>query len=135
MFLRYGALFSVVVTIALLASCGNDKADEILPFDDSTCIESGHIVNYSEDIKPILETHCTLESLGACHQPAGNGGTYGLDYTTYAAIKLEVDNGQLEARVFDLMDMPSPIATPPQTLSECDYLLIQTWIDNGAPEN
>ena len=132
---RYFLFLSSIVAMLVFASCGNNKADEIIPLVDSTCIETGHIVNYTDDIKAILETHCTASSLGVCHQPEVDGGTIGLDYTTYGGIKPEVDNGQLAFRVLDLMDMPSAIATPPQTMTECELLLIETWIANGGPEN
>ena len=138
MLLRYFLLCSLVSSIIFITACSNKKADEIIPIVDSTCIPTGHIVNYTEDIKFILETHCTLSSLGTCHQSEPQGGQPGLDFTTYLGIAPEADTnngGQLENRVLIIKDMPSAIATPPQILSSCELLKFQEWIDGGAPEN
>src|SRR4030095_3144970 len=102
--MRYLAVLVISVGALLLSQCTSNKADEAVPIVDTACIANGQVITYNSDVKTILETYCTDAGFGSCHQRLQDGGS-GFDYTTYAGIKNEVDNGQLEFRVFDLGDM------------------------------
>jgi cytochrome c peroxidase len=56
-------------------------------------------VTYSGTIVPIIQTNC----LGSgCH----GSGSSNDNFTVYAGIKTQADNGKLENRVLDKKDMP-----------------------------
>ncbi|MEO6168476.1 MAG: hypothetical protein ABIO46_11645 [Chitinophagales bacterium] len=141
LFIRYTLAFSLVSYLVFLASCAKDKAAEPTDIIDTVaCIQPGQTITYTGDIKRIMETYCTDKNFGTCHQSEldSPAGTPGLDYTTYAGIKEKVLDGQLIARVFDpsssLPPMPPLNTEGPQTLTDCDYLKLQAWVDSGAQE-
>lgn len=136
-FIRYTLAFSVVSYLVFLASCAKDKAAEPSDIIDTvSCIQPGQIITYTSDVKTIMETYCSDAGFGSCHQSELQGGTPGLDYTTYPGIKEKADDGTLIFRVFNSPDnpMPSIVSTGPQTLTDCDLLKLQAWVDAGAPE-
>lgn len=129
--------FSMVACLIGLASCTKDKAlQSTSTIDTSGCIQAGEIITYTGDMMRILDTYCNNASFGSCHQSELNGGTPGLDFTTYGGIKAEADNGQLIARVFNSPGnpMPSIITLGPQELTACDLLKVQAWVDGGAQQ-
>jgi len=99
----------------LLASCASKKADVASPTVDCST------VTYSATVVPIINANCI-----SCH---GAGSTDG-DYTTYAGLKLKVDNGTFANRVFQIKDMPQNSA-----LTVDDLKRLQCWVDAGAPNN
>ena len=130
-------VFSVVVTLVFLAGCAKDKAVEPNDtIDTVACIQPGQTITYTDDVKLIMTTYCTNKDFGVCHQTEADGGNFGFDFTTYAGIKEKADDGTLINRVFNNPGnpMPSVLSTGPQTLSDCDQLKLQTWVDQGALE-
>ncbi|MBX7109430.1 MAG: hypothetical protein K1X61_12340 [Chitinophagales bacterium] len=141
-FLIHCTIVILVFTLfALATGCTKDKALKPADGIDTTaCITAGDTITYVSDVKRIMETYCTgtvSSSLGSCHQSELDGGTPGLDYTTYAGIKEKADDGTLINRVFNSPGnpMPSIITNGPQTLTDCDNLKLQAWVDAGALEN
>jgi len=102
-----------------LSACLFDKS-EIPPL--SFCDSAA--VTYSGTIKPIVDAHCAIPG---CHQ---TGFQYG-DYTTYAGLKIKVDNGTFETQVLINQTMPSGGPPLPDSLQQ----LIRCWLDAGAPNN
>lgn len=128
---------SIIIAFVFLAGCAKEKAAEPSKITDTVaCIQPGQTITYTDDMKLILQTYCTDKGFGSCHQSDADGGTFGFDFTTYAGIKEKVDDGTLVDRVFNSPGnpMPSVLSTGPQTLSDCDLLKLQTWIDQGAIE-
>ncbi len=136
-FIRNLFAFLAVGAFVFLGSCTKDKATEPKETTDTVaCIQAGQTITYTDDVKQILTTYCTNKDFGSCHQTDADGGTFGFDFTTYAGIKEKADDGTLINRVFNSPGnpMPSILSTGPQTLSDCDQLKLQTWVDQGAPE-
>lgn len=84
-------------------------------------------VSYSQDVLPILSASC----LG-CHDQAGNAG--GIVFDTYTGLKVVVDDGTFEGAInhrsgFEAMPRNS------SKFADCTLELIQSWIDDGAPNN
>lgn len=131
-FISYTLSFSLIAFMVLLASCAKDKAIEPSDTIDTVgCMQPGQTITYYNDIQKILETNCTNEDFGPCHQSGTPNGPE-LDFSTYEGIKAKADDGTLIDRVITNQDMPSPATTGPQTLSDCDKSKIQTWVNQGA---
>ena len=78
---------------------------------------------YSGKVSLIIEANCATSI--SCH---GAGSVN--DYTTYEGLKDKVDNGTFELRVLRNLNMP-----PAAPLPECDRIILQKWLDSGAPNN
>lgn len=134
-FLKYAFLFPVAAVPVYISSCANDQALEMRPAAvDSTCIPEGYTVNYTNDIKTILDTYCNKPGDIDCHEA---GTSSGFDYTTYGGIAAEAEFGvesPLYKRVFIDGDMPSLLTQGPPELSICDAAKLESWILNGIPE-
>ncbi|MBK9731543.1 MAG: hypothetical protein IPO83_09665 [Chitinophagaceae bacterium] len=139
--ISYTFAFSIITCLVLMGSCAKDKAS-LGPkaLDTIGCIKIGDTITYTGDVKRIMETYCTgtsQEHFGICHQSEADGGTPGLDFTSYAGIKEKADDGKLIERVVNdpASPMPSILTTGPQKLSDCDFVKIQAWVEDGAVEN
>lgn len=82
-------------------------------------------VTFIDSIQPIISANCATPG---CHD---NGSING-DLTTYAGIKVKVDNGSFQARVIDGVPSPMP-PTGPLPAQEIDKL--KCWLAAGAPNN
>lgn len=80
---------------------------------------------YDGHIETIITTKCA--SLSGCHgaSPGGN------DFTTYAGVMFDVNDGSFNDRVFVQKDMPQAPGSP-LTTAELDR--ISCWISKGAPQ-
>lgn len=113
------SFFIGLTTVAVLSSCYYDVEEEL--YGGQTC-NTPLPVNWSH-IQPIIVAHCNNSS---CHAPGGSGNGI---FDSYAGVKAKVDNGSFEARVLDIRDMPG------YPLPACEYVILQAWLDAGAPEN
>lgn len=111
--LTAGSLFMLVTT-----SCEFNNEEEL--YGNEIIIPTE--VSYSTDISPIIEMNCVT-----CHTQGGFGNGF---FDTYAGVKEKVDNGSFRQRVLVQMDMP-----PGGRLSDQELELIESWLDNGAPDN
>lgn len=139
--LRCVYVFSLIMLFVWATGCQKDKAAKPADgIDTVACISPGELITYNGDVKRIMETYCsgtTTNSLGSCHQSELNGGTPGLDFTSYSGIKDKAVDGTLIDRVFNTPEdpMPSILTTGPQNLTDCDKLKLQAWVNAGALEN
>jgi hypothetical protein len=76
---------------------------------------------YNGKIEKIIIASCAISG---CHVPNG-----ARDYTTYAGVKYDVDNGTFKQRVMIEKTMPQG-----STLSSAQLERLQCWLDKGAPE-
>jgi hypothetical protein len=92
-------------------------------------------VSFADTIFPIFTKYCSNNANGDCHWTGAP--TSKPDYTTYAGIKLKVDQGRIQARLFDHNPsaMPPSYSLGPKEVSACDQTLITRWIGAGAPNN
>lgn len=109
-----------ILIIATLNSCYYDNEEEL--YGNAPCDVSN--VSYAESIEPIIQSKCATSG---CHVAGGTGN--GL-LESYANVKAKVDNGSMFNRVVDLRDMP-----PGSPMDDCQVLLFETWINDGAPNN
>lgn len=113
-------LFGIVIAICITSSCFYDNEEELYP--GTECDTTA--VSFADEIFPIFQGNC---SIPGCHVPGGSG--VGL-FESYDQIKSVVDAGKIEARVLVAQDMP-----PSAPLSDCNLMLIEAWIADGALNN
>ncbi|WP_034059434.1 hypothetical protein [Lacinutrix jangbogonensis] len=115
-----------LITLFILASCSSVSEDDLL---EPIILEPGETVNYTEDIKPIMENNCTF-----CHSsPPVNGAPNAL--VTYNDVVNAVNNSNLIDRISRASGEAGamPLGGPklPQNLID---LVIQ-WQLDGLLEN
>ena len=109
-----------IIFLFIIQSCYYDNEEELYP-NTPSCDTTN--ANFSQVIQPIINTNCAISG---CHVP----GTGRKDFSSYPGIKDVVDDGRLEDRVIIQGIMP-----PTGPLNDCDIMKIETWIENGAPDN
>lgn len=138
--------FKIVVFVLLVAnfnSCTYDDGDMVYPSVmneikmpvDTDSLGNVIVISYMNDIKPIITTYCFGLGNQHCHITVTNQGANG-DFTTYAGLKAKVNNGSIASRVINPAGgMPPSYSTGPMPVSSVDKMKIQSWINNGAPNN
>ncbi|WP_299113999.1 hypothetical protein [uncultured Winogradskyella sp.] len=103
-----------------------DDTDDTDDTDDDTDDDAEPLVNYVDDIEPIMSAACV-----SCHgAPPTNGAPFALVNFTQVSQRA---NG-----IFNRMNLSNgaPGAMPPSgRLPQSTIDLIQQWIDDGKPEN
>ena len=130
--IRFLLVFVASATVLGLASCTTEKTPEPSGTVDS-CITSGQIISYANDIVPILATNCTNPNFGSCHQSDADGGS-GFDYTNANNFQAEAEAGNVETFVLGPnATMPLSTTNGPSTITDCDKQKLQAWLDQGFP--
>lgn len=83
-------------------------------------------VRFAATIQPLLQTYCT-----GCH--SGTNASGGINFTTYAGVKSQIDNGKLMPAINHTGPKPMPLGG--SKLSDCNIAKFSIWIRNGAPNN
>jgi hypothetical protein len=110
-----------------MAGCYYDHADLVYPQTNTgTCVLTN--ITYSVTVTGILNTNCY-----SCHGGTASAGG-GIKLDSYDALKVYVSNGQLMNSINHTGGIPAMPLNASQ-LSACDISTIQTWIDNGSPNN
>lgn len=109
-----------VLALVLLSACYYDNEEEL--YGNEPCDTTN--VTYSGTIEPIIQSSCATPG---CHVTGGSANGY---FESYANVKAKVDNGSFENRVVVQRDMP-----PGAQLNDCQILVIQQWLADGAPNN
>ncbi|AXE18263.1 hypothetical protein DR864_11165 [Runella rosea] len=80
-------------------------------------------VTFSKSVKPLLDTYCV-----GCHKTGASSGSVLLD--SYNSVKIYVDN----QRLFGTMGSQQGYSPMPPTgkLTDCQLLVVQKWILQGA---
>jgi hypothetical protein len=102
-----------------IVACKNEKG----PVPMTPAPTSDTVVHYSFTIQPIVTLNCAIPH---CH----NAGSVDGDFTSYAGIHTKAANGTLLNRVVTLKNMP-----PTGPLSDADISRVNSWIQQGAPNN
>ncbi len=110
--------YLLLVGLGIITACRKDKSDDLNNLDCSKISSS-----YSSNIKPIIDANCLSSG---CH----NSGSVSGDFTTYAGIKVKVDNGSIDNRVIQQKNMP-----PTGSLSIDQLKKIKCWLNSSAPNN
>ncbi|MCB0733402.1 MAG: hypothetical protein KDC76_02410 [Bacteroidetes bacterium] len=110
----------LIATALMLAGCYKDK-DELL-YGTTDCQPVN--VSFSTDILPMIRTECATSG---CHVQGGSAPGI---FENYDQIKAKIDAGSFQRRVIQNRDMPP--ATP---MTDCQIAFLQTWLNDGAPNN
>ena len=120
--MRY--ILSFLILIVCTTGCYYDHADLVYP--QTTCNVSA--VTYSTTVTGILSPGCY-----SCHSGSAASGA-GIKLDTYTSLMVYVSNGQLMSSIKHTGTVPAMPLNASQ-LSSCDINTIQTWINNGTPNN
>lgn len=107
-------------------SCYYDNEEEL--YEDNICNTEN--ISYSNDIIPILNRNCQL-----CHS-ATTANTLGAGFNLegYDNLKIHVASGALLGSVKHEAGW-SPMPKGAGKIPNCDIEKIQSWINNGSPNN
>ena len=112
----------------ILAGCYYDSEEALFGKPGTGC--NTDITNFSTEIKPILQSNClTCHSNSAA--PSSGGGVKLQDY---ADVKTYVDNGKLIGTI-EHSSGYSPMPKGGGKLSDCNILILNTWISKGVLNN
>lgn len=94
---------------------------------------------WDTEVKTIIESSC---SYSGCHSGGTTANMFlaeaSNDFTSYAAIKSNLDNGTFEQRVLIDQNMPNAMFVPdgnPTELTQAQLDVLQCWADAGFPES
>lgn len=128
---------TLVFTLLTWACTSNNFEDDVVPEPTDTtatgnlCDTVPVVVSFGDTILPIMRRYCSDPALGSgCHAPGSQFPTL----VDYASFKAQVDQGRIQARVLAQDPSPMPPAGEP-TLTECERILLDRWIKDGAPNN
>jgi len=117
------AAILVVFLLCISSSCAFNSEEELygIPACDTT------IITWEYPIREILKQNCVH-----CHNAEVQNG--GVRHDVYQLELMLVNDGRLNGVVNHLPGYPQmPYLLP--KLPECELLLINTWIERGAPKN
>lgn len=131
---KLSLLFIFLAAVVLTSCWYNRKWDEIHPTPAGPgpggCSDTAGItMSYSVHIVPLLQTNCSLGSMG-CHKSGGLGG----DLTTHASVSAFATSGQLAGST----QHQAPYSAMPKLaakLPDCEIAKILKWIQSGSPNN
>lgn len=120
--------FSAVLTLLLsFNSCRREHAPESVIRCDT--LKSTTYVTFSNNIKPIIDSSCAIES---CHDGFSQSGAP--DFTDFSLIKTEAVGGAMKHQVLDARLMPPSNTMGKKVLDPCELKLFQVWLLEGAPQ-
>lgn len=113
----------ILAALAVLSSCYYDSEEDLYP--ELGC--STDDMSYVNDILPIIDQNCMV-----CHSASANFG--GVTLEGYDALKIWVDNGRFLGSIRrDPGFSPMPQGQP--QILQCNIEKIESWINDGAPNN
>ena len=115
-----GHIILTVVAFVLSFSCTKDSMESLNPCDTVA-------ITYSGAIQPVLEASCY-----GCHSGSSPQGGVSLD--SYDAVRVVAMDGRLAGTVNYEPGYPPMPQRQPQ-LDSCKLYYINTWIEQGAPNN
>ena len=128
--IRLIAGFIIIVSIILSNSC-EDKRSAVLP---PACSVDTNKVSYSSGsntMVAIINIQCGANN-NSCHSPTGASG---YDYSTYAGIYANYQNGLLYSGLFgSLHNMPLSPQPGWSDSGSCMLDKFKAWINLGCPE-
>jgi hypothetical protein len=108
----------------ILSGCYYDSEEALYGTPNTVCDVS--VTKFSTEVKPILQSNCL-----ACHSnSAAAGSGSGIKLQDYADVKTYVDNGKLVSSIQHTSSFPMPKGGG--KLTDCNILVINTWISKGA---
>jgi hypothetical protein len=86
---------AMLLAMALCWSCTFHNIEEDVYVDP--CSADTTAVSFQDTILPIFTRYCSNQNNGVCHQ----AGTFQPTLTNHTEIKARVDDGRIQARMFD----------------------------------
>jgi len=114
----------VVGMIVFLSSCYYDKEDDLYP-QVAACDTTN--VTFANNVFPVINSNCT-----ACHSGAAPSGNIRLE--NYNHISTAANNGSLLGVIRHEPGW-SPMPKGGGKLNDCNIAEIETWVNQGAPNN
>jgi hypothetical protein len=121
----------IIPAVLMAVSCTSDQTPEPV----APCLADGQVVSYANDVVPILNTYCNDPSFGSCHQSISDPNASGFDFTTYDGFAAEAPDKIEEYVLGPNATMPKSTSQGPKELPDCEKLILQTWLDQGFPNN
>ncbi|MBN1950711.1 MAG: hypothetical protein JW801_05880 [Bacteroidales bacterium] len=121
-------LFLLIIPALLCAACYYESEESLLSANASQCDTLS--LNYSEDIEPVLSSHCY-----GCHDNT-HAGMFGgnIFLENYSDVINRVDDGSLEGSI-NHQEGFSPMPRRSSKLDSCTLKVVSSWISQGTPEN
>lgn len=117
----FGASLLVLMALFAQTSCYYDNEAE--QYGVTVCDTVS--ISYNTHIKPIIEANCQ-----SCHIAGGQQSSSPFD--TYNNLKLYTLNREIVRRI----NGDGVALMPPSgSISSCDKLIIEAWVNAGAPNN
>ena len=117
--------FILILGLAGLAACYFDSEEALYGQKPEQCDSAP--IRYSEQVQSILQRNCY-----GCHSAGSNIGNLLLD--SYTAARNVAKTGALLGSVRHSPGY-SPMPKGAPKLRECDIRALQTWVDDGMPNN
>ena len=109
----------------ILSGCYYDSEEALYGTPNTVCDVT--VTKFSTEVKPILQSSCLT-----CHSnSAAAGSGSGIKLQDYADVKIQVTNGKLVGSI----QHNSGFSAMPKgggKLTDCNILVINTWISKGA---
>ena len=121
-------IFLYSIFLLILTGCYYDSEEALYGKPSSGC--NTVVTNFSTEVKPILSANCL-----SCHSNlAANSSGGGIKLQDYTDVKNSVTNGQLMGTIQQSSSYPA-MPKGGGKLSDCNILVINTWISRGALNN
>lgn len=117
------AVFILAFLVFVFSSCAYNSEEELYGIEDCDTI----VVTWENPIQEILAENCV-----PCHNAELHYND--VRHDTYEFELVVVNDGRLNGVVNHLPGYPQMPYQLPQ-LPDCELLLINTWLERGAPEN
>ena len=119
-------ILPMIFIVLILSGCYYDSEEALFGKPGSGVCDTS-VTKFSTEIKPILQSSCL-----SCHSNTAaiaSGG--GIKLQDYADVKVTVTNGRLVGAIEHLSGY-SAMPKGGGKLSDCNILVINTWISKGA---
>ena len=116
--------FIAIAMIIFMQSCYYDVAEDLYP-QVAACDTTN--VTYTNNVFPIINANCT-----SCHSGQAPSGNIRLE--NYNDISAAANNGSLLGVIRHEPGW-SPMPKGGGKLNDCDIAEIETWVNQGAPNN
>lgn len=112
-----------LLSVIFLAGCYYDVEEELYP--DNGCASTNP--SFASNVLPIIEANCY-----ACHKTGSVISAVSLE--GYDKLKIVAQNGSLLGTIKHAPGY-SPMPQSGAKLSDCNISIIESWINNGIPNN
>ncbi|MBC8266866.1 MAG: hypothetical protein H8E84_07875 [Flavobacteriales bacterium] len=110
------------IFLLLFSSCYYDNQEELYQYLVDNCDTTS--ITFSNSIMPIIIDECS-----SCHLSGNTLGEVSLN--SYSEVMIYVDNGELESDI----NGTANIMPKAGMMNNCNIMIIEKWINDGAKNN